>query len=110
VLDLHHCDNVPDINNLKEERFTLGSWFQFMVSWLHCFWAVVRQKSWWNKVATSWRPGSRERNKEEVAGHKIHLSQACPLLTYFLQVGQSPAFHLLPMLPSYYESIKGLIY
>jgi hypothetical protein len=58
---------TPKINNLKEEMFIFGPWFQkfqTMVTWLHCFGPVVRQEHVeGTKLLTSWwlRNKMRER-------------------------------------------------
>lgn len=39
----HHCDNIPDTNNLRAGRLMFGSKFQSIL-WLHFgpLWSVVR--------------------------------------------------------------------
>jgi hypothetical protein len=58
---------------------------------------------------TSWQTGSRDGNIGRSYG-KIIALMIPSTVTYFLQLAPPLTFHLLPIMPSYYESIKVLLH
>jgi hypothetical protein len=69
---LHHCDKIPEVNNLNGENICFGSWFQrfqSMVTW-PCHSGPVARLSikvgsmWWNKAAYIMVAGKQRERKQ----------------------------------------------
>jgi hypothetical protein len=85
----HHCDIIPEKNNLKGERFILTHSLRYsvMINWFHCLWVDGESDHHSNgsMLFTSWWPESRESEEEMGRGQHIPFKGMTPV-TYFLQV------------------------
>jgi hypothetical protein len=97
--DVHHCDKY--LREITWGMVYFGFWFQSMVGWLHCLWATVR----WKKLMA--REGIAEHVRDK-KGSETRSPSNAPPVTSFLKPG--PTSHHLPMMPSDYKSISGLIH